>query len=421
MTVVSNVITWGKIPVSRSELKIETVLRCGQTFRWKYDAHNKHWSIGMAGRIIILHQDDQFLHHGTILKHDSVPTVVPKKITLESADIKLEHTKVKLEDSNSKFKTVNHGLTTTSALVHDYFNLQISLRELYQEWSHRDPHFSKVSGDFGGIRILRQNPWENLISFICSTNNNIKRISQMVENLCTHFGTYLNQHNGIRYFDFPTAQQLAFDDTTEARLRALGFGYRAKYIYQTARMVAAHPNQESWLFDLRQMSYPDTHAELVQFMGVGPKVADCVCLMSLDKSDIVPVDTHMIQIVQRDYKFGRGIKTLNKTSYAQIQDFFKRTWGEYAGWAHSVLFTADLSDLNNGVGSSKELSVKARSKLGATVKVELIAESSSLSLSPSARDLRLQKRKESVDIQSTTVKKIKVKTGIKVEEIKVEC
>ncbi len=78
--------------------------------------------------------------------------------------------------------------------------------------------------------------------------------------------------------------------------------------------------------------------------------------MSLDKFDIVPVDTHVITIAKRDYKIGKSGKTttLNKIEYAKIRDFFQDLWGKYAGWAHSVLFTADLRDLNNGENNSRD-------------------------------------------------------------------
>lgn len=335
----------------------------------------------------------------------------------------------------------------------------MSIADLYKSWAKSDPHFHQMvmkkseamvlvekqvndtkeilasiktetetitpvipgatdnenfdQDNFHGIRMLRQDPWENLISFICSSNNNIKRISQMVDNLCTHFGTHLGTFNGVEYFDFPTPYQLAGPET-ESKLRDLGFGYRAKYIHQTAEMIAsavdlldldtidpatlaklknkskkrkkADQDQEQqeeeklqksdqsykkgleYLCSLREQPYEKAHLALLQFSGVGPKVADCVCLMSLDKHDCVPVDTHVWQIARRDYKFkssfgksggsskksaGNGNKDPQptKSDYDNVASFFKDLWGEYAGWAHSVLFTADLKDLNNGVNS----------------------------------------------------------------------
>lgn len=255
-------------------------------------------------------------------------------------------------------KSKDVGLDTID-LIKEYFSLHIKLDDLYNQWSEKDPHFKKIATtQFSGIRILRQDPWENLCSFICSTNNNIKRISQMVENLCLHFGDYISTHEGVKYYDFPSPAQLA-DPSVDSRLRQLGFGYRAKYIQQTAKMISEHPEGVHSLVKLRDVPYKDAHKALLQYVGVGPKVADCVCLMSLDKHDCVPVDTHVWQIAQRDYKFGRNYKTLNKIAYDAVGNFFRDTWGEYAGWAHSVLFTADLRDLKNGMNRESSEDIKS--------------------------------------------------------------
>ncbi len=141
-------------------------------------------------------------------------------------------------------------------------------------------------------------------------------------------------------------------------MRELGFGYRAKYIAQTARVIAKE-KPAGWLETLRNPesamkspgkvasgtipTYKAAHEELLALTGVGPKVADCVCLMGLGWGESVPVDTHVWQIAQRDYKMGKvKTKTFNKVMYDAVGDHFRSIWGSYAGWAHSVLFTADL-------------------------------------------------------------------------------
>lgn len=111
-----------------------------------------------------------------------------------------------------------------------------------------------------------------------------------VENLCVNFGPKIGHLGDVTYYDFPVPSALTAAGVEE-KLRALGFGYRAKYIHQTARMIVNdHP--VGWLGGLRNMEYKDAHEALLQLQGVGPKVADCVCLMSLDKAEAVPVDTH---------------------------------------------------------------------------------------------------------------------------------
>lgn len=159
----------------------------------------------------------------------------------------------------------------------------------------------------------------------------------------------------------------------EAHLRELGFGYRAKYIADTARMVAkekpenwleslrnpAHPGfSTAWVPDEQHATYKEAQQQLLSLKGVGPKVADCVCLMGLGWGESVPVDTHVWQIAQRDYKFGKSkAKTFNKAMYDAVGDHFRALWGEYAGWAHSVLFTADLREFSSQAVKKEEASV----------------------------------------------------------------
>jgi N-glycosylase/DNA lyase len=104
--------------------------------------------------------------------------------------------------------------------------------------------------------------------------------------------------------------------------------------------------------------YRRAHEELLQLQGVGPKVADCVCLMGLGWGEAVPVDTHVWQIAQRDYKFGKGKhKSLTKATYDAVGDHFRQLWGIEAGWAHSVLFAADLKTFSERLKTKVEVDV----------------------------------------------------------------
>jgi N-glycosylase/DNA lyase len=105
--------------------------------------------------------------------------------------------------------------------------------------------------------------------------------------------------------------------------------------------------------------YRKAHQELLQLQGVGPKVADCVCLMGLGWSEAVPVDTHVWQIAQRDYKFGKGKhKSLTKATYDAVGDRFRQLWGKEAGWAHSVLFAADLKTFSERLTTKVEVDIE---------------------------------------------------------------
>ncbi|QIW95874.1 hypothetical protein AMS68_001392 [Peltaster fructicola] len=294
--------------------------------------------MALHNRILVLHQDPDYLYYRSLPQRQAPPT--PPSSTPSSSS-----------DSDEELLE----------LVKHYLNLQPNLTELYQQWSASDKNFAKKAPKFTGVRILKQDAWEALIGFICSSNNNIARISQMVHKLCTNYGPLLGHVDGEPYHDFPQPAALAVPGVEE-KLRALGFGYRAKYIYKTACMVADKPagwldglrNPESPVLGVKPQSggtwnasgregYRTAHEELLTLQGVGPKVADCVCLMGLGWGEAVPVDTHVWQIAQRDYKFGKGKHaSLTKATYDAVADKFRSLWGQEAGWAHSVLFTADL-------------------------------------------------------------------------------
>lgn len=296
---------------------------------------NSVWSFTTNDQIVLLKQDPDVLHFACVLREG--------------------------QDSSSAFLK---AYEKTHSFIQDYFNLDVKLGELYQQWSEVELEYrAKSKADsfatFPGIRMLRQDPWETVILFICSSNNNVKRISKMCDSLCQEFGTYINDYEGHAYYSFPQPDVLAAPDV-EGKLRDLGFGYRARYINQTAKMFMDPDVPEislATLHEQRLKSYDEAHEYLLQLSGVGPKVADCICLMALDKHDVVPVDTHVLQIATRDYKY-KGPKTMNKVSYHQVRLHLQKLFGKYAGWAQLVMFAADLSDLNNGINQRDGAKVK---------------------------------------------------------------
>ncbi|KAF2261911.1 hypothetical protein CC78DRAFT_469253 [Lojkania enalia] len=333
---------WQKMPVSLTELCINTTLRCGQSFRWRKSAEGE-WSCALHGRILSFRQDSKYLHYRAIFPSTSYATPPPSNCP-----------------SFAQAATMDSD--DTLALIKHYFNLNPDLTQLYEQWASADPNFKKRAPKFAGIRILRQDAWEALIGFICSSNNNISRISKMVHSLCSHYGPLIGHIRDEAYHDFPTPEALA-DPRVEAHLIKLGFGYRAKYIQKTAAIVANDKgldwleglcNPENPQFGKESKSagelveggregYRKAHEELLALHGVGPKVADCVCLMGLGWSESVPVDTHVWQIAQRDYRFSKGRhSSLTTATYMAVANHFRGLWGKQAGWAHSVLFTADL-------------------------------------------------------------------------------
>ncbi|XP_069499352.1 N-glycosylase/DNA lyase isoform X2 [Ambystoma mexicanum] len=370
---------WRSFPCLRSELRLDFVLSCGQSFRWT-ESHPGHWTGVFAGRVWTLSQTDDriwYMVYGnstnahkeekasaTDIKPIGNAKLNPKRkgaraqknTVQESHDIKPEslcqQTPIKEEEEETpriikpepevKLFGGEGDVNVEQEILWDYFQLNINLVNLYKQWSASDPHFEQVAHTFPGVRILRQDPTECLFSFICTSNNHISRITGMIERLCQAFGERLCQLDAVEYYTFPSLEALAADGA-EGRLRDLGFGYRAKFITQSARAILEGPGAD-WLHSLRSTPYEEAKAALCALPGVGPKVADCVCLMALDKPGAVPIDTHVWQIAKRDYlpELGAGSKSLTDRVYNEIGSFFETLWGPYAGWTHSVLFCADL-------------------------------------------------------------------------------
>ncbi|KAI0320749.1 DNA glycosylase [Amylostereum chailletii] len=353
------------LPLPLAQLSLAAVLKCGQSFRWSVhpvqaadgSTRTHEYRLCLRDRVVCLRQSPDILLYRSVFP-DSVPI----------GDMSVREAE-------------------TLAWIKDYFQLDIDLIKLYHDWAEKDAVFARVKARFEGIRMLRQDPWENLISFICSSNNNISRITKMVKSLCSHYSPPLlslsppaidvdnslltpphNSNHSIcpkdvdfePYHPFPPPSRLAMADVP-AILRSLGFGYRADYIHKTAKMlVDAHKSTtssqagdeaaERWLRTLRKLPTAEAREELLKFMGVGRKVADCVLLMSLDKHEVIPVDTHVHQIAIKHYGLKGPLKarqTLSLKLYDEINSKFTSVWGEHAGWAHSVLFTADLKSFSS--------------------------------------------------------------------------
>jgi len=180
------------------------------------------------------------------------------------------------------------------AVWHDYFDLDRDYSAIRSQLCIDE--FMQQATDFGaGIRILKQNKWEALCSFIISQNNNIPRIKSIVNKLCSMFGNSID-FEGTLYYTFPSADRLAmFSAENLADLRC---GYRAEYIIRTAKAVA------DGAIDLDELSLstPDAaRAALKRLHGVGDKVADCVLLFGLHMLDAFPVDVWMKRAVANHF------------------------------------------------------------------------------------------------------------------------
>ncbi|XP_008980372.1 N-glycosylase/DNA lyase isoform X1 [Callithrix jacchus] len=227
---------WASIPCPRSELRLDLVLPSGQSFRWR-EQSPAHWSGVLADQVWTLTQTEEQLHC-TVYRGDQSRAGRPTPDELEA--------------------------------VCKYFQLDVTLAQLYHHWGSVDSHFQEVAQKFQGVRLLRQDPIECLFSFICSSNNNIARITGMVERLCQAFGPQLIQLDDVTYHGFPSLQALAGPDV-EAHLRKLGLGYRARYVSASARAILEEQGGLAWLQQLREASYEEAHKALCTLPGVGTK------------------------------------------------------------------------------------------------------------------------------------------------------
>ena len=198
---------------------------------------------------------------------------------------------------------------------------------------------------------------------ICSSNNNVPRITQLLKAFRQTYGKFLLDlpcrqldDEGLplvggdivrrKLYSFPSLEEL--EAATDKGLREMGFGYRAPYLVET-RDLLQELGGHDYLMNLRTIRDADQVQEkLIEFKGVGRKVADCVALFSLDQTEAIPVDTHVWHIACREYDPSLNeVKSLTPTVYRGVGDLFRSRFSSHAGWAHSLLFVAELPSFRN--------------------------------------------------------------------------
>lgn len=256
------------------------IFECGQAFRWNWD--------GKGYKGVVSHRVVRILWDGS--------TLIIENATLDDFDI----------------------------LWRDYFDLDTDYGEIIKTLSCDDVLREAVKYGWG-IRILNQDPWETLISFIISANNGITRIKGIIEKLSYRFGKKITWKDQ-EYYCFPSVESLARAHKEE--LRGCGCGYRDTYIQGTARLIM------DGIIDLdalRNLDYKDARDQLLQCPGVGPKVADCILLFSLKKPQAFPVDLWIRRIIETLYLDDKG-------SINDIHKFAESRFGSLAGYAQQYLF-----------------------------------------------------------------------------------
>lgn len=221
----------------------------------------------------------------------------------------------------------------------EYLRLEYDLPALYREAGAADPHVAASFAAWAGLRVLRQEPLETIASYLCTTANSIPRIARAIDGMSREWGEPIATVDGTTYYGFPPLDAFAPEAVPRLRL-ACNLGYRADVLVRAMQQIGTKP--EGWADGLRALPYAEARRELIALPGIGPKVADCVCLFALDKDEAVPVDTHVRQIAQELYFPGTTGKTLTAGAYDRIGDYFRSAFGPCAGWVQQYLFFSHL-------------------------------------------------------------------------------
>lgn len=272
---------------NQDSFNITHIFECGQCFRWNRIDENTYIGVIKGAVIKVKQEGNKIIFSG---------------------------------NSEKNFKdTINY-----------YFDLNTNYTEYKNKLSNIDG-FMEESIKFGdGIRILKQDLWECIISFIISANNNIPRIKKIIERISKEYGKEIEFEGNI-YYEFPTPEELSKASIED--LRALGTGFRDKRIFNTTKMILEKK------VDLEKITKFETseemREELLKLDGVGPKVADCILLFSLKRLDVFPIDVWVRRVMNDLYIHNEIEEKVNKQ---QLQKLAEEKFGNLAGMAQQYLF-----------------------------------------------------------------------------------
>jgi len=242
-------------------------------------------------------------------------------------------------------RAVGPGLTGEA--VTSYFNLNIPVREIFATFPN-DPWLEKARAFAPGLRILRQEPWETLCNFICSSLKQIVQIEQINHELRRLFGDEI----GDGLHSFPDASRLAL--ATEAKLRACKLGFRARHLFVAARQVAS---SEISLERIATLPTAEAREHLTRLRGVGEKVANCILLFAYGRAEVFPIDVWVDRVLRRLYFNGS-----QRIKHERLQAFADSHFGPYRGYAQQFLFHWIRND-PKALPPEKVRAVKAKKKV----------------------------------------------------------
>ena len=248
------------------------------------------------------------------------------------------------EEGDGSFTFVTHGIVANAKKVgdeiilkgvdeksfeeifYDYFDLSRDYKLVMEELAQDE--VMKDATDYGkGIRILNQDKFETIISFIISANNQIPRIQKAIEKISEMYGDYLGEDENRKYYAFPSAQQLALAKPEDLREFAR-VGFRDKRIVEASKLIASGQVD---IEKISEMDLEDARKELQTLPGVGPKVADCILLFAFDRKESFPVDVWIKRVMEELY-----LKEV--TPKSKIATRGREVFGKNAGFANQYLF-----------------------------------------------------------------------------------
>ena len=236
---------------------------------------------------------------------------------------------VKEENNQIIFKGICQG--NIEEIVTEYFDLNRDYESMQEKLSKVDENVKQSISYGKGIRLLNQDLWETIISFIISANNNIPRIKGIIERICKQYGNPI-EWEGQVYYTFPTVEELSKASVED--LRKLGLGFRDKRVYETTQIIINHQ------VDLNELQKEtDTQKVrdiLLTLPGVGPKVADCILLFStLKRLEVFPIDVWVRRVMNELYIHNPQEEKVNKN---EIEKLARQKYGNLAGIAQQYLF-----------------------------------------------------------------------------------
>lgn len=218
-------------------------------------------------------------------------------------------------------RAVGPGLTRDA--VNAYFNLERPMMEIFASFPS-DPWLEKARAFAPGLRILRQEPWETLCNFICSSLKQIVQIEQINHELRRAFGDEIGE--GLHSFPDPSRLALA----TEAKLRECKLGFRARHLFVAARQVAS---SEVSLERIATMPTEEAREHLIRIQGVGEKVANCILLFAYGRAEVFPIDVWVERVLRRMY-----FHNSQRVKHERLRAFANSHFGPYRGYAQQFLF-----------------------------------------------------------------------------------